>query len=101
MVVKGILIDLGDTLMFVDEKKNRKYMEGLLSILNKYGNTCSVDDLAVHLGNLYYGSSRGEFKNYDEYWKSLLTNLKLPCARAMELSIARLDVQASGKVQFN
>jgi putative hydrolase of the HAD superfamily len=79
MVVKGILIDLGDTLMFIDEKKNRKYMEGLLSILNKYGSTCSVDDLAVHLGNLYYGSSKGEFKNYDEYWKSLLTDLKLPC----------------------
>ena len=78
MGIKGILIDLGDTLMFIDEKKNQKYVKGLLSILNKHGSTCSVDDLAMHLSNLYYSSSKGEFKNHNEYWKFLLTSLKLP-----------------------
>jgi HAD superfamily hydrolase (TIGR01549 family) len=75
--LKGVLIDFGDTLACFDEENNRKYLEGLLSILKRYGYLKNVDDLDLFLGELYYRSSKGEVKTFNDFWKLLLKKIRV------------------------
>jgi FMN phosphatase YigB (HAD superfamily) len=76
MAVKGVLIDFGDTLGHVDEESDRKYREGLLSILRRHGCEKSLEDFSLILGNMYYRSSKGEVKNFNRFWDLLLVDLE-------------------------
>ncbi len=60
MYLKGVLFDFGDTLAYIDKKSNRRYTDGLLSILRKYGYQKDLVNLTSSLGKAYYDSSRGE-----------------------------------------
>jgi len=76
--VKGVLIDFGDTLAYVDKRNNKKYVEGLLSILKNHGYQHNVDDLNLRLSGLYYESSKGLIRSHERFWESLLTSLDMP-----------------------
>jgi len=76
--LKGVLIDFGDTLVYADEEAHRGYVEGLLSILRRYGYQKNLKDLDSLLGNAYFNSSKGETKDFLEFWELLLKDLQLP-----------------------
>ena len=78
MRVKGVLIDFGDTLAYVDKGENKEYVEGLLSILESHGYQNNADDLNLFLSGLYYESSKGLIRSHGRFWESLLTSLDMP-----------------------
>jgi HAD superfamily hydrolase (TIGR01509 family) len=78
LYLKGVLVDFGDTLAYIDKKNNRRYTEGLLSILRNYGYQKNLSDLASSLDKAYYVSSRGETSNFWEFWESLLKDSGMP-----------------------
>jgi len=78
MRVKGVLIDFGDTLAYVDKANNRDFVEGLLAILESHGYQHNVDDLNLRLSGLYYESSKGLIRSHERFWQLLLTSLDMP-----------------------
>ena len=77
MRVKGVLIDFGDTLAYVDKRNNKKYVEELLSILKNHGYKHDADDLNLRLSSLYYESSKGLIRSHERFWELLLTSLDM------------------------
>jgi len=78
LYLKGVLLDFGDTLAYIDKKSNQRYTEGLLLILRNYGYQKDLSDLASSLDKAYYVSSRGETSNFWEFWESLLKDSGMP-----------------------
>jgi len=76
--VKGVLVDFGDTIAYIDLKKYERYTKGLCSILRRHGYKGKLNDLTLLLNELYHRSSQGEMKSFREFWNSLLKDLKLP-----------------------
>lgn len=73
--LKGVLIDFGDTLVYLDKEANRRYEQTLLSKLNEHGYQANLDNLSLALADTYYRSSRGETQNLSEFWKLFLKKL--------------------------
>jgi HAD superfamily hydrolase (TIGR01509 family) len=75
--LKGVLIDFGDTLACIEENNDRKYREGLLSILIRHGKRVDLNNLTLALEPVYGKSSRGEVKDFKEFWKLVLAHLNI------------------------
>lgn len=75
MNLKGVLIDFGDTLAYIDKDGSRKYTEALLAILRKFGYQGNLNDLASGFDDVIRNSMKGELKNLQEFWNLLLENL--------------------------
>ena len=75
MNLKGVLIDFGYTLAYLDEENVRRYREEIVSILEKYGYNKTLDDLVPVLDSTYRNTTKGEVKDICEFWKVLLRNL--------------------------
>ncbi len=73
--LKGVLIDFGDTLAYIDKERNRKYEGALFSIVKKYGYQKSLDEFRSSLGKTYWNSTKGEIRNFQEFWKVFLKSL--------------------------
>lgn len=78
MNLKGVLIDFGYTLAYLDEENVRRYREELVSILKKYGYGRTLDDLAPVLDSTYKNSTEGEVRTVYELWEAILENLGIP-----------------------
>lgn len=78
MIFKGVLIDFGGTLAYLDEVEFRKYEEALIATLKKYGYERRLEDLASVLADIYLKSSKGELKTPEEFWNLTLAKLKIP-----------------------
>ena|GEM_PF-2050063 len=78
MILKGVLIDFGNTLAFVDKMKNREYEAALLSVLKKFGYEGSRKSLSSVLGSMSLESTTGELKSLQEFWSLMLEKLGIP-----------------------
>jgi putative hydrolase of the HAD superfamily len=78
MVFKGVLIDFGETLAYLDEAKNREYEAVLIEALKKHGYERLLEDLASVLAGLYANSTKGELGTSQEFWGLMLRKLKVP-----------------------
>ena len=67
MNLKGVLIDFGDTLAYIDEEGSRKYTEVLLTILRKCSYQGNFDELASGFNAAIGNSMKGELKNLQEF----------------------------------
>jgi HAD superfamily hydrolase (TIGR01509 family) len=76
--IKGVLIDFGNTLAYVDEEGNRKYEQAILSILKRHGCKLRLPDVDSTLAAFYGKSSRGEMKNIEEFWRIFIEKLNVP-----------------------
>ncbi|UCE15819.1 MAG: HAD family hydrolase [Candidatus Bathyarchaeota archaeon] len=77
MNLKGVLIDFGYTLAYLNEENVKRYREKLVSILRKYGYNKTLDDLVPILDSTYGSTIKGEVKDIYEFWKVLLKNLEI------------------------
>ncbi|HML01909.1 MAG TPA: HAD family hydrolase [Candidatus Bathyarchaeia archaeon] len=77
MSLKGVLTDFGDTLACIEENSDRKYREGLLSILVRHGKQVDLNNLALALEPVYGKSSRGEVKDFKQFWELVLIHLNI------------------------
>jgi len=75
---KGVLIDFGGTLAYLDELENRKYEEAIASALKKYGCERHLRDLPSVLAGTYFSSTKGELKTPQEFWSLVLRKLRIP-----------------------
>ena len=75
LVLKGVLIDFGNTLAYVDEERDRKYREEIVSILEEHGYRKTLDDLTSLLYDAYRSSSKGEVKDIYEFWELFLKSM--------------------------
>jgi len=73
--LRGVHIDFGYTLAYLNEEDIKRYREELVSILRKYGYTKTLDDLVPILDSTYRSSTKGEVKDIYEFWEILLKNL--------------------------
>jgi HAD superfamily hydrolase (TIGR01509 family) len=73
--IKGVLIDFGNTLAYVDDKR---YREDIGIILRKHGYNTTVKAITPLLYDAYRSSARGEAKNIYEFWTMFLTSLNIP-----------------------
>lgn len=78
MVFKGVLIDFGGTLAYLDEAKFREYEAALVEALKKYRYETKLEDLASGLTSVYMSDSKGELKTFREFWSLMLAKLKIP-----------------------
>jgi len=78
MIFKGVLIDFGDTLAYLDEVRNREYEAALVAKLKEFGHDTSLEDLASVLASIYLNSTKGEMKTLQEFWSLMLTKLRIP-----------------------
>lgn len=76
--LRGVLIDFGYTLAYLNEENVKRYREELVSILRKYGYNKTLNDLIPILDSTYGSTTKGEVKDIYEFWKLLLKNLGIP-----------------------
>jgi HAD superfamily hydrolase (TIGR01549 family) len=95
---KGVLIDFGDTLAYIDEIGNRKYHEALLSTVKKFGYQGTLKELAGTLDDVIWNSMKGEFKGMEEFWKQFIRNLCIPIKPAMADSLENVRSRHSSVV---
>jgi putative hydrolase of the HAD superfamily len=77
LTYKGVLIDLGDTIAYVDEVEFREYEKALVVALEKYGHKRCLEDIASALASVYMESSKGKLKTSQEFWSLMLAKLKI------------------------
>ena len=77
MHFKGVLIDFGGTLAYIDEPEKRRYEEALASTLEKFGCKRHLKDITHVLASMYYSSTEGELKTPQEFWSRVLRQLKI------------------------
>lgn len=75
---KGVLIDFGDTLAYIDKSGNREYHEALLSIVRNVGYQGDLQKLTEAFNDVIWNSMKGEFKDFEEFWKRFVKNLDIP-----------------------
>jgi putative hydrolase of the HAD superfamily len=75
---KGVLIDFGGTLAYLDELENRRYEEALVLTLEKYGYKRGLKDISGVLASTYVSSTKGEQKTPHEFWSLVLRKLEVP-----------------------
>ena len=78
LTLRGVLIDFGSTLAYLDEAENRRYETALVSTLNKYEYRRRLEDLDSVLAGIYMSSTKGELKNVQEFWSLVLNKLRIP-----------------------
>lgn len=78
LTLKGVLIDFGSTLAYLDEAENRSYETALVSKLSQYGYKRHLEDLDSALASVYVISTRGELKSLQEFWSLILKKLRIP-----------------------
>jgi len=76
--LKGVLIDFGQTLAYLDREDDRRFRGELASVLGRYGCRRTSDEISHLLDNAYRGSTKGEVKDLHEFWKLLLKSLGIP-----------------------
>jgi HAD superfamily hydrolase (TIGR01549 family) len=77
LTYKGVLIDFGDTVAYVDEVEFREYEKALAVALKKYGYKRRLKDIASALASIYMESTKGKLKTSQEFWNLMLAKLKI------------------------
>lgn len=78
LTLKGVLIDFGNTLAYLDEAENRRFETVLVSTLSEYGHFRQLEDLDSVLADIYVSSTKGELKSLQEFWGLVLKKLGVP-----------------------
>jgi HAD superfamily hydrolase (TIGR01549 family) len=89
MNIKGVFIDFGGTLAYVNPDTYSRYENMLVATLKKHGHSPWLEEVDSSLGKLYKRDTSGEFKNLREYWTTFLKDAGI----AVEQKLVRdLDV---------
>jgi putative hydrolase of the HAD superfamily len=75
--LKGVLLDFGDTLAYIDRDGNTRYRRALHSILREHGFHGSLDGFSAAFDHAIRHSMKGELKTIRRFWGVLLDQLEL------------------------
>jgi HAD superfamily hydrolase (TIGR01509 family) len=77
LTYKGVLIDFGDTVAYVDEVEFGEYEKALVVALEKCGFKRCLKDVASALASVYMESTKGKLKTSQEFWNLMLAKLNI------------------------
>jgi HAD superfamily hydrolase (TIGR01549 family) len=83
--IEAVLIDLGDTLAYIDEEEVESYRRALLRVVRKHGYQGSLGAFATEFDRVISNSMKGEVKNLHEFWRVLVKTIGI---QADEESVA-------------
>ena len=83
MNFKGVLIDFGYTLAYIDKEEDLKYRRELVSVLNQFGHDKSLKEFSPFLDGAYRSNRAGETSNMKEFWSSLLKLMNISADTSM------------------
>jgi putative hydrolase of the HAD superfamily len=75
--LRGVLLDFGDTLAYIDKDGNARYRRALHSILREHGFHGSLDGFSAAFDHAIRHSMKGELKTLRAFWELLLDQLEL------------------------
>lgn len=96
--LKGIAIDFGGTLAYIDKMGNREYQEALLSMANEFGYQGNLRNLVSAWNDVIWHSMKGEFKNMQEFWKQFADKLNMPSSPVLMKNLESIRIQYSSVV---
>jgi putative hydrolase of the HAD superfamily len=87
--IKAVLIDLGDTLAYIDEEEIDSYRRSLIDVMQRHGYQGSLKAFATEFDHVIRNSMKGEVNNLHEFWRVLVKNLGIQADE--ELVIGELE----------
>lgn len=96
--LKGIAIDFGGTLAYIDKMGNKEYHEALLSMANEFGYQGNLRNLVSVLNDVIWHSMKGEFKNMQEFWKQFAEKLDMPSSPVLMKNLENVRTRYSSVV---
>ena len=75
LILKGVMIDFGDTLAYTDQEASDKYLQEVVLLIRRSCSSCDPNDIKSAFSALYRNSSKGEMKDLEEFWSILLKKL--------------------------
>lgn len=100
MNFKGVLIDFGNTLAYIDKMGNRKYHEALLPKVRKFGYKGDLKELTRQLDDVIWNSMKGEFTDIRKFWEQFIQNLGISIMPAIVDSLENIRSHHSSTI-FN
>lgn len=98
-VLKGVLLDLGDTLAYIDKEGNARYRRALLSILRQHGFRGTREGFSTAFDHAIRNSMKGELKTLRAFWARLLDRLEIRRASSAVIDeLENVRVASAGTV---
>jgi HAD superfamily hydrolase (TIGR01509 family) len=76
--VKGVLLDLGETLLYVDLKLYRRYKEEVYTILQNHGYESNHDEVFHSIDHAFANTTKDNIRTTCAFWKKVLESLEIP-----------------------
>ena len=73
--LKGVAIDFGDTLAYIDNTGNSEWHRALFSTMTKFGFQGTLENLVTTWDDIIWHSMKGEFNNMQEFWTQFTKKL--------------------------
>lgn len=73
--IEAVLIDLGDTLAYIDKAGIDSYRQALLAVVRQYGYQGGLGEFSTGFDHAIGNSMKGEVKNLHEFWRVFMEDL--------------------------
>jgi HAD superfamily hydrolase (TIGR01509 family) len=73
--LKGVAIDFGDTLAYIDETGNKESLKALFSMMSRFGYQGTLESLVSTWDDVIWNSMKGQLKNMKEFWTQFTKKL--------------------------
>ncbi|MEE8631969.1 MAG: HAD family hydrolase, partial [Candidatus Bathyarchaeia archaeon] len=77
MSIDAVLIDLGDTLAYIDKAGIDSYRQALLAVVRQYGYQGDLGEFSTRFDHAIGNSMKGEVKNLHEFWRLFMKDLRI------------------------
>ncbi len=77
MSIDAVLIDLGDTLAYIDKAGIDSYRQALLTVVRQYGYQGGLGEFSTRFDHAIGNSMKGEVKNLHEFWRLFMKDLRI------------------------
>jgi putative hydrolase of the HAD superfamily len=84
MNLKGILIDFGGTLAYVNPNTYNQYENMLVATLKKHGHSTCLEEVDSTLAKLYKRDTSGGFNDLEQYWETFLKEQGITAENKLE-----------------
>jgi len=95
--IKGVLIDFGYTLAYIDEEEDRRYRQDLVLTLENNKHRTTLCELSPLLDKAYRSNRAGESKDMFEFWEFFLNSMGIPESKPLIMELEKSRRHYVGK----
>ena len=81
--IDAVLIDLGDTLAYIDKAGIDSYRQALLTVVRQYGYHGGLDEFSTGFDQAIRNSMKGEVKDLHQFWRVFMEDLRIQAEEAL------------------